>query len=62
MKIVTIANIDCLLTEREVMQIFKISDYRTFRGLGIKSITLTKRIVRYDPETIREYIQKKKLK
>lgn len=62
MKIVTIANIDCLLTEREAMQIFKISDYRTFRGLGIKSIILTKRIVRYEPETIREYIQKKKLK
>lgn len=60
MKIVTIANIDCLLTEREVMQILKITDYRTFRGLGVQKIILSKRIVRFEPETVKEFIQKKK--
>lgn len=60
MKITTIANIDCLLTEREVMQILKITDYRTFRGLGVQKIILSKRIVRFEPETVKEFIQKKK--
>jgi len=60
MKIVTISNIDCLLTEREVMQIFKITDIRTFRKLPIDSIRLTNRIVRYEPEKIREFIKREK--
>ena len=60
MKITTIANIDCLLTEREVMQILKITDYRTFRGLGVQKIIPSKRIVRFEPETVKEFIQKKK--
>ena len=60
MKITTIANIDCLLTEREVMQIFKITDTRTFRKLKIDSIQLTNRIVRYEPEKVKEFIKNKK--
>ena len=60
MKIATISNIDCLLTEKEVMQIFKITDIRTFRKLQIDSIRLSNRIVRYDPEKVREFIKQKK--
>lgn len=59
MKIVTIANIDCLLTEREVMQILKIADYRTFRGLGVQKVILSKRIVRFEPEAVKEFIKRK---
>jgi hypothetical protein len=60
MKITTISNIDCLLTEREVMQILKIADYRTFRGLGVQKVILSKRIVRFEPEAVRAFIQNKK--
>jgi iron only hydrogenase large subunit-like protein len=60
MKITTISNIDCLLTEKEVMQIFKITDIRTFRKLQIDSIRLSNRIVRYEPEKVREFIKQKK--
>ena len=60
MKITTISNIDCLLTEREVMQIFKITDTRTFRKLKIDAIQLTNRIVRYEPEKVKEFIKNKK--
>jgi len=60
MKITTISNIDCLLTEKEVMQIFKITDIRTFRKLQINSIRLSNRIVRYEPEKVREFIKQKK--
>ena len=60
MKITTISNIDCLLTEKEVMTIFKITDVRTFRKLGIDYIQLSNRIVRYDPDKIREFIKNKK--
>lgn len=60
MKITTISNIDCLLTEKEVMQILKITDIRTFRKLQIDSIRLTNRIVRYEPEKVREFIKGKK--
>jgi hypothetical protein len=60
MKITTISNIDCLLTEKEVMTIFKITDVRTFRKLGIDYIQLSNRIVRYEPEKIREFIKNKK--
>jgi len=60
MKIATISNIDCLLTEKEVMQIFKITDIRTFRKLQIDSIRLSNRIVRYEPEKVREFIKQKK--
>lgn len=60
MKITTISNIDCLLTEKEVMTIFKITDVRTFRKLGIDYIQLSNRIIRYDPDKIREFIKNKK--
>ena len=60
MKITTISNIDCLLTEREVMQIFKITDTRTFRQLTIDSIQLTTTIVRSEPEKVKELIKNKK--
>lgn len=60
MKITTISNIDCLLTEKEVMQIFKITDIRTFRKLQIDSIRLSNRIVRYEPDKVREFIKQKK--
>lgn len=60
MKIATISNIDCLLTEKEVMQIFKITDIRTFRKLQIDSIRLSNRIVRYEPDKVREFIKQKK--
>ena len=60
MKITTISNIDCLLTEKEVMQIFKITDIRTFRKLQIDSIRLSNRIVRYEPDKVRESIKQKK--
>lgn len=60
MKITTISNIDCLLTEKEVMQIFKITDTRTFRKLKIDYIQVTNRIIRYDPDKIREFIKNKK--
>ena len=59
MKITTISNIDCLLTEKEVMQILKITDIRTFRKLQIDSIRLTNRIVRYGTEKVREFIKEK---
>ena len=60
MKITTISNIDCLLTEKEVMTIFKITDVRTFRKLKIDYIQVTNRIVRYEPDKIREFIKNKK--
>ena len=60
MKITTISNIDCPLTEKEVMQIFKITDIRTFRKLQIDSIRLSNRIVRYEPDKVREFIKQKK--
>ena len=60
MKIATISNIDCLLTEKEVMQIFKITDIITFRKLQIDSIRLSNRIVRYEPDKVREFIKQKK--
>ena len=60
MKITTISNVDCLLTEKEVMQIFKITDVRTFRKLKIDYIQVTNRIVRYEPDKIREFIKNKK--
>lgn len=61
MKITTISNIDCLLTEKECMLILKISDSRTFRSLGISPIQISERITRYEPETIKEFIKKKKV-
>ena len=42
------------------MSIFKITDSRTFRKLNIEYIQLTSRIVRYDPEAVREFIKNNK--
>lgn len=42
------------------MTIFKITDVRTFRKLKIDYIQVTNRIVRYEPDKIREFIKNKK--
>lgn len=60
MKILTVSNIDCLLTEKEVLQILKV-DRLTFKKLSITSIKISKRLYRYEPKDIISFIQSKKL-
>jgi len=59
MKIVTISNIDCLLTEREVLQILKV-DRLTFKKLDIQSVKISTRLKRYEPMDILNFIKSKK--
>ena len=51
MKIVTIANIDCLLTEKEVLQILKI-DRLTFKKLSLGCVQISTRLKRYEPKDL----------
>ena len=60
MKIVTIANIDCLLTEKEVLQILKI-DRLTFKKLSLEYVQISTRLKRYEPKDLIEFIKQKKL-
>jgi len=59
MKIVTISNIDCLLTEREVLQILKV-DRLTFKKLDVQSVKISTRLKRYEPTDILNFIKSKK--
>lgn len=60
MKIVTIANIDCLLTEKEVLQILKI-DRLTFKKLSLEYVQISTRLKRYEPKDVIDFIKQKKL-
>lgn len=59
LKIVTIANIDCLLTEKEVLQILKI-DRLTFRKISLQCVKISERVKRYEPKDVSEFIKQKK--
>lgn len=60
MKIATIANIDCLLTEKEVLQILKI-DRLTFKKLSLECVQISTRLKRYEPKDVIDFIKQKKL-
>ena len=60
MKITTISNIDCLLTEKEVLQILKI-DRLTFRKVSLQCVQISERVKRYEPKDVSEFIKQKKI-